>query len=202
MAGQYFILQFIKEKTKEIRSKSIQLNTTHRLVTAVQYTLVAIFVFVILEILITKQYHLINLIAATLISYALNVVLLILFAKRLLKWYRSNRNSIVIILYSISALALAFSSSVALVADYRNLIIKEEVITPQSPIIFPSFDPGTLTSLLSDIYRHSNMIATLLVWSTTVLLLYHYFDRLNKLAKGKVLDSYYSSFDILSKYIF
>ena len=120
------------------------------------------------------------------ISYALNVVLLILFAKRLLQWYRSNRNSIVIILYSISALALAFSSIVALVADYRNLIIKEEtVITPQSPIIFPSFDPGTLTSLLSDIYRHSNMVATLLVWSTTVLLLYHYFDRLNKLAKVK-----------------
>ena len=60
------------------------------------------------------------------ISYALNVVLLILFAEQLLKWYRSNRNSIVIILYSISALALAFSSIVALVADYRNLMIKED----------------------------------------------------------------------------
>lgn len=184
VAGQYFILQFIKQKTKDIRSKSIQLNTTHRVVTAVQYTLIAIFVLVILEILITRQYHITSLIAATLISYALNVVLLILFAKRLLHWYRSNRNSIVIILYSISALAFAFSSTVALVADYRNLIVKEEtLIKPQSPIIFPSFDEGTLASLLSDIYRHSNMIATLLVWSTTVLLLYHYFDRLNKLAK-------------------
>jgi nitrogen-specific signal transduction histidine kinase len=184
VAGQYFILQFIKQKTKDIRSRSIQLNTTHRIVTAVQYTLIAIFVFVILEILITNQYHITSLIAATLISYALNVVLLILFAKRLLQWYRSNRNSIVIILYSISALAFAFSSTVALVADYRNLIVKEEtVITPQSPIVFPSFDPGTLATLLSDIYRHSNMVATLLVWSTTVLLLYHYFDRLNKLAK-------------------
>ena len=59
------------------------------------------------------------------------------------------------------------------------------MITPQSPIIFPSFDPGTLTSLISDIYRHSIYVATLLVWSTTVLLLYHYFNRLNKLAKVK-----------------
>jgi nitrogen-specific signal transduction histidine kinase len=184
VAGQYFILHFIKQKTKDIRSKSIQLNTTHLVVTAVQYTLIAIFGLVILEILITNQYHITSLIAATLISYALNVVLLILFAKRLLHWYRSNRNSIVIILYSISALAFAFSSAVALVADYRNLIVKEEtLIKPQSPIIFPSFDPGSLASLLSDIYRHSNMVATLLVWSTTVLLLYHYFDRLNKLAK-------------------
>ena len=126
LVGQYFILQFVKEKTIDIRTKSIQLNITHQVVTVVQYILVAIFIFVILEILVTKQYHLINLIAATLISYALNVVLLILFAERLLKWYRSNRNSIVIMLYSISALALAFSSFVALVADFRNLIIKED----------------------------------------------------------------------------
>jgi nitrogen-specific signal transduction histidine kinase len=185
VAGQYFILQYVKEKTKEIRSKSFQLKTTHKIVSAVQYTLVAILLFVILEILIMKHYHLITLIAATVTSYSLNVALLILFAERLLKWYRSNRNSIVIILYSLCALALAFSSTVALVADFRNLVIKEQVITPTSPIIFPSFDPGTTASYLSSIYRHSNMIATLLVWSTTVLLLYHYFHTLSKLAKAK-----------------
>ena len=185
VVGQYFILQFVKERTIDIRAKSIQLNITHRVVTVVQYILVAIFIFVILEILVTQQYHLINLVAATVISYTLNVVLLILFAGQLLKWYRSNRNSIVIMLYSISALALAFTSFVALVADYRNLMIKEALIIPQSPIIFPSFDPGTLTTLISDIWRHSVNVATLLVWSTTVLLLYHHFNTLNKLAKVK-----------------
>ena len=35
VAGQYFILQFIKEKTREIRSKSPQLNATHRIVACV-----------------------------------------------------------------------------------------------------------------------------------------------------------------------
>jgi nitrogen-specific signal transduction histidine kinase len=185
VTGQYFILQYVKKKTREIRSKSSLLNTTHKVVTAVQYGLVAILVFVILELLIAKQYHLFTLIAATVISYSLNVILLILFAERLLKWYRSNRNSVVILLYSMCAAALAFSSSVALVADFRNLIIKEQVITPVSPIIFPSFDPGTIASYLSSIYRHSNMIATLLVWSTTVLLLYHYFHTLSKSARVK-----------------
>lgn len=148
MTGQYFILQYVKKKTREIRSKSSRLNTTHKVVTAVQYGLVAILVFVILELLIAKQYHLFTLIAAAVISYSLNVILLILFAERLLKWYRSHRNSVVILLYSICAVALAFSSSVALVADFRNLIIKEQVITPVSPIIFPSFDPGTIASYL------------------------------------------------------
>ena len=68
IVGQYFILNFIKEKTKEIRSKSHQLNTTHTIVTAIQYVLVSIFISVILEILVTKRYHLVNLIGTTMIT--------------------------------------------------------------------------------------------------------------------------------------
>ena len=45
VVGQYFILKFVRDKTKEIRSKSSQLNTTHKIVTAVQYVLVGNFVF-------------------------------------------------------------------------------------------------------------------------------------------------------------
>jgi signal transduction histidine kinase len=65
------------------------------------------------------------------------------------------------------------------------LIIKDQVINSRSPIVFPSFDPGTLSSLLSDIYRQSNIVSTLLVWCTTVLLLYHYVDKLSKLGRVK-----------------
>ena len=183
--GQFFILKFVKERTKEIRAKSSLLQTTHKIVTWAQYVLVAIFVSVVLEILVTRQYHLVNLIAATVISYGLNVFLLGLFATRLLKWYKSNRNSIVMMLYSISALALAFTSAAAVIADFNNLIIKDQVINSRSPIVFPSFDPGTLSSLLSDIYRQSSIVSTLLVWCTTVLLLYHYVDKLSKLGRVK-----------------
>jgi signal transduction histidine kinase len=183
--GQYFILKFIKEKTKEIRARSFQLNIIHRFVTVAQYVLVAIFAIVILEMLISTQYHLNYLIAATLISYVLNVSLMCIFARQLLKWYRSTRNSVVIVLYSASAIFLAFTSAVAVSTDYVNLIVKDQVITPGSPIIFPSFDPGTTSSLLSDIYRNSNIIATILVWCTTVLLLYYYSDSLSRRARIK-----------------
>ena len=183
--GQFFILKFVKERTKEIRAKSSLLQTTHKIVTWAQYVLVAIFVSVVLEILVTRQYHLVNLIAATVISYGLNVFLLGLFATRLLKWYKSNRNSIVMMLYSICALALAFTSAAAVIADFNNLIIKDQVINSRSPIVFPSFDPGTLSSLLSDTYRQSSIVSTLLVWCTTVLLLYHYVDKLSKLGRVK-----------------
>jgi signal transduction histidine kinase len=183
--GQFFILKFVKERTKEIRARSSLLQTTHKIVTWAQYVLVAVFVSVVLEILLTRQYHLGNLIAATVISYGLNVFLLGLFATRLLKWYRSNRNSIVMMLYSICALALAFTSAAALIADFNNLIIKDQVINSRTPIVFPSFDPGTLSSLLSDIYRNSSIVSTLLVWCTTVLLLHYYVDKLSKLGRIK-----------------
>ena len=111
---------------------------------------------------------------------------MVLFAERLFRWYRSNRNTVLLLLFGISAVLLAFTIIVAVVADFRHLVIKEPFVTPAQPIVFPSSEPGTLTRLISDLYQNSEIISTLLVWSTTILLLYHYFDRLSRLARMKV----------------
>ena len=184
--GQYVILQYIKTKTKNIRSKFRYLDILHKVVTVIQYALCSIFVIVILEMLIGSQYHLVNLIAAQFLSYVLYISVLILFAERLFRWYHSDRSPIVVLLYGISAIILALSSFVALIEDNLNLLTKEPVITPTQPIVFPPIEPGTLVFFLSEIYHYSDLIATVLVWSTTVLLLHHYFDRLTRLGKIKV----------------
>ena len=100
-AGQFFILKFVKQKTKDIRDRSLYLNLIHRVVTLVQYSFTAILLFVILQMTITQQYSLTNLILVSAISYSLNVALLLLFAERMFRWYRSNRelHSHVIIRY-------------------------------------------------------------------------------------------------------
>lgn len=186
VASQYFVLQYIKEETREIRSKSPYLNIVHKLVTIIQYSLAAILVFTILQMVTVGQYHVVNLIVAEVIGYSLNAVVLALFAERLFRWYKVNKNSIVVLLFAISAVSIAFTTFVAMVGDVRNMVVKEQVITPGMPVTFPSFEPGTLAYLLSDIYHYSDLISTILLWSTTVLLLYYYFDRLNRLAKIKV----------------
>jgi signal transduction histidine kinase len=186
IVGQYIILQYVKRKTKDIRSKSHYLDILHKVVTAIQYALCSIFILVILEMLIGSQYHLVNLIAAQFLSYMLYISVLILFAERLFRWYRSNRSTVVVLLYGISAVILAFSSSVAIIEDYLNLATKESLISPTQPIIFPAIDPGTFVYFLSDIYHYSDLVSTVLVWTTTVLLLHHYFDRLPKQSKIKV----------------
>lgn len=186
IAGQFFVLRFLKEKTQETRSKSNYLNNVHKFVTIIQYSLAMILTVTIVQMLTWGQYHILNLFGAQILGYSLSIVVLMLFAERLFRWYRSSRNSIVILLYGVSAVVIAFSILVATIGDFHNMIIKEQVITPELPISFPSFEPGTLAYLLSDIYHYSDLIATILVWSTTVLLLYHYFDRLNRSAKMKV----------------
>jgi signal transduction histidine kinase len=184
--AQYLILQYVKRKTKDIRSKSHYLDILHKVVTVVQYGLCSIFIFVILEMLIGSRYHLANLFAAEYLSYILYISVLILFAERLLRWYRSYRSTIVVLLYGISAIILALTSFVAIIEDSLNMATKEPVITPTQPIVFPSIEPGTFVFFLSDIYHYSDLISTVLVWSTTVLLLHHYFDRLPRQSKIKV----------------
>jgi len=186
IVAQYVILQYVKRKTKDIRSKSHYLNLLHKAVTLVQYGLCSIFIFVTLEMLIGSRYHLANLFAAEFLSYILYISVLILFAERLLRWYRSYRSTIVVLLYGISAIILAFTSFMAIIEDSLNMATKEPVITPNQPIIFPTIEPGTLVFFLSDIYHYSDLISTVLVWSTTVLLLHHYFDRLPRHSKIKV----------------
>ena len=184
--GQYVILQYIKTKTKNIRSKFRYLDILHKVVMVIQYVLCSIFVIVILEMLIVSRYQLVYLIVAEFLSYTLYISVLILFAERLFRWYHSDRSTIVVLLYGISAIILALSSFVALIEDNLNMLTKEPVITPAQKVVFPPIEPGTLVFFLSDIYQYSDLIATVLVWSTTVLLLHHYFDRLTRLGKIKV----------------
>ena len=119
------------------------------------------------------------------ISYSLNVALLLLFAERMFRWYRSNRSSIVILLYGISAVALAVTAVSAIIGDFRNLLLKDPVVTALTPAVYPALEPGTLTTILSDTYHYADITSTLLVWGSTVLLLHHYSSRLTKSGKTK-----------------
>jgi hypothetical protein len=53
----YFILSYVKQIGKESGATILHLNRTHKLVTVVQYVLIAIIAFVVLQIVITLQYN-------------------------------------------------------------------------------------------------------------------------------------------------
>jgi hypothetical protein len=151
--GQYFFLEFIKRKTSEIRARAIYLKILHHAVTIVQYALLGILAFVLLQILVMSQYPVSILIAATVLSYTLNAILMGLFAFRFFAWYRSKRYSIVGIVYGLSFIAIAFNSTVAVLEDSFIFQSKDPVVTPESEVFFPSFEdfPSNLPIFCSNI---------------------------------------------------
>jgi hypothetical protein len=48
LAGQYFILGFVKQRTKQIRARYLSLKNMYNIVAIIQYSLTAILIIVIL----------------------------------------------------------------------------------------------------------------------------------------------------------
>jgi len=181
--GQYFFLEFIKRKTSEIRARAIYLKILHHAVTIVQYTLLGILAFVLLQILVMSQYPVSILIAATVLSYTLNAILMGLFAFRFFAWYRSKRYSIVGIVYGLSFIAIAFNSTVAVLEDSFIFQSKDPVVTPESEVFFPSFEEGggiVILDIFHQIYQYSALISFVLLWIATAILLNSYSQKLGK----------------------
>lgn len=69
--GQYLILDFVKQKSKEIRLKSPYFNTLATLMTIVQYILTAIIMLIVLQIFVNSYYSTFILSWGSSISYAM-----------------------------------------------------------------------------------------------------------------------------------
>jgi hypothetical protein len=96
VVGQHLILQFIKNKSKLIRTKKqLQFNIIHKAVYWIQYGLAALLVFFILEMVTTSAYSTVLLTVAIVLSYTLSITMLGLLSIRFFSWFRSNRDSIV-----------------------------------------------------------------------------------------------------------
>jgi hypothetical protein len=174
---QYFMLGYVKRKISYQYSKSSSTRLLHTIVSIIQYTLFAIILFLIIQILFTSSYSSYLLVALTSVSYGLSITLMAYFAKRFLSWYLANKQSIIVLLYSISFALVAMASTIALTMDLSNFASKPTEIYPNSPVEFPSYIEGTSVFVLSIAYRYVDLFSFLFVWGATVLLLHEYVRR-------------------------
>ena len=77
--GQYYILKYVRHKTREFRRKVRTLNISFKVTAVIQCLLVAVFLFVIAEIVINSHYPSASLAVVTAVSYGLNIFLLAIF---------------------------------------------------------------------------------------------------------------------------
>lgn len=175
MIGQIFVLQFVVKKSEEIRKKNGKIRLMHRFVSISQYTIITIFVFLILEIIINQNYLPISSMLVTLISYMLSTILMAIFTHVFLSWYKTNRNSVLVLVYGLSFATAAIASfAILLVFTYQfseKLFIS---ILPTSPGTFLSTEEGSIWKIFAKTYQYNDMASFFLKWGGTALILYHY----------------------------
>lgn len=172
---QLFILQFVSRTSQAIRLKVRHIRLMHAAVVISQYFLILMLAYVMVEIVLTGGYSSISSILVTMVSYMTSISLMGIFTVIFLTWYKSNRSSVLVLLYGLS-FATVVIASLALLPVWIHAFSEQ-----MPPRILPTADPSYLSSeegsnwkILSKIYQYSDIASFFLKWGGTALILHHY----------------------------
>lgn len=188
IVGQFYITHYVRQKSSQIRTKVAYLGISHKIVSIIQYLVIAIFVFVLVEVVVMWQYSPISLAIVTIAAYGLNIGLMIVFTQVFLSWYKSNRNSIVVLLYGLSFAAVVIASAIYLTGSFHRFVEKPLFVSAVTQPPLSKSEPGSLLYHLGKMYHYSEIFSFLMKWIATVLLLYHYSQKVGR-AKYWILIS-------------
>jgi uncharacterized membrane protein len=189
VTGQYLLLEFVKKKSKEIRTKKqLHLKIIHRIVTIVQYVLTALLVVIISEMILTSSYSTLLLAVVVGISYIIAIAMLGLLAQRFFSWFKSNRN-LVVLLYGLSGALLAINA--AFTIAFIEVILINTVPYVQSYVgasVTPFIAPGSLADLLNFPYTLTTVLSFMISWVATIMILRHYSSKLRQVRYAVILS--------------
>jgi hypothetical protein len=179
--GQYFILELVKRKSKDIRVKSVYLRSLSTIVTITQYVLIVILGLLVLQMLLTSHYYTAILNRSSAITYALAAFVMGILTLKFFLWYNTNRRNFVVLLYGISTMAVSINMIIYLVFVSGTLSGMPAERNPQSqaPLIF--FPSNTTMGTVQSMWAISFLVSFILLWTSTVILLHHYSQRLGRL---------------------
>jgi hypothetical protein len=182
VAGQFAILAFVRHQTMEIRrKKEIYINTINNVVTTIQFIVIGILVFVILQILLTSQYFVDLVITAFTISSLLAIVMLALLAQRFFLWLKVHRNSMILSI-GLSSAIMAISTMSALF--FVDLVLStsqiQRIIVPHLGENIPFLIPGSDLDNLNTANNILSIASFMMMWVAACILLRHYSLKLGK----------------------
>jgi hypothetical protein len=169
----YAIAQYILLRTVKIRTegnKRYTTNTTYKIVFLVQYMLIALNIFVILQMIIISAYNIVIVATSIAISYVLAVVTTGLLTLQFFSWFKSTKNKVVLA-YTVTAAALSINAGFTLVYVVQGLLGVSAVVRPHIGHI-TAFAPYAI--ILNSGYVLSSIVSFLITWIATILLLRHH----------------------------
>ena len=173
-AAQYFILRFVKKESISARmAERLHFNIIHRITEFSQYLLTVIFLFVVVQMFFFSFYSVDALTFATVVSYALACIMMCLLANKFFGWFRSNRNSVVL-LYGLSSSMITINLAVTFLFVAEILQSEPDIVSSSHLINVPFIAPGSVAELLDYPYVISSILSFILAWIATAWLLRHY----------------------------
>jgi hypothetical protein len=172
--GLYILSKFADHTSREIRSrKLLRMNTVHKIVIGSVYASVVIIGLLLFQIILMSGYSVVFLMIATSISYATAITMMAVLAFRFYSWFKSNRNSVVL-LYGLSSTALAINAAFTIAFVNAVLMNTPPFIVPHTGVGYPFFALGALTDVINYGYVISSIASFMLWWVATIYVLRHY----------------------------
>lgn len=181
IGGNFYVLEFVRQKSSQIRKKLSYLRISYKIVFLVQYLVISISIFVLFQIIFIHQYYTFGLTIVTVVTYGLTIGLMGIFTKIFLSWYKSNRNSIVILLYALSFAAVVAASVIFFTGSLYRFAEKPLYISHENWAPLPKSEHGSFMYNLGKAYHYSDILSFLLKWVATALLLYHYSEKMGRI---------------------
>jgi hypothetical protein len=200
---QLFILQFVSKTSLTVRSRVRHIRRMHVGVTVSQYFIIALFIYVIMEIVFTESYSSVSSMLVTFVSYSISILLMGIFTVIFLSWYKGNRSSILVLLYGLS-FATVVIASIALLAVWIYVFSEQmpTTIFPSSDVYYLQTEEGSNWKLLSKIYQYSDIASFFLKWGGTALILYHYSHKIGRVKYWFLLSLPVAYFSLIIIYHF
>ncbi|HZD82065.1 MAG TPA: hypothetical protein VE076_04225 [Nitrososphaeraceae archaeon] len=174
MSTTYFISDFVRNRSKEIRAlDSLHIASLDKLTAISRYLLTFIIGVIIFEMLVTTRYNVYILALATWISYTTGISMMVLLASQFLLWFKSNKH-VVVLFYGLSSAVLAINLCFILAFVTAMLMNTSAYSEPHIAYISPFINLGPLGSVLTYGYQASSIASFMIWWIGTVFILQHY----------------------------
>jgi hypothetical protein len=186
IVGQLLILELIKRKNSQIIAKTPYLKSLGKIVRIAQYVLSAILVLIALQVALFSSYQTSILMVGVTLSYAVAMLIMGALSLLLFKWYIRNK-TFSILIYGVASISALFTFLLtAVLVDYLLPGVPVER-NPESQVnLFVFQDPiGGSMLYLGAI---SNLVAFLLYWVSTVVLLRHYAVKMGKIRFWSIMS--------------
>ena len=140
ICGIFIFQKFIDKDVHKIIIRSQYLSYISTFTKVINYILIGNLLIVILSILIFTNYSIINLLITNNIMAIIGFLLMSILSLKFILWFRSDRTSLIILIYGISFLILSLSFFFGYFSENLLLLNKPLFINPAMEIIFPILD--------------------------------------------------------------